>query len=691
MCREGSGFVAAYGGVLLCLQAGKEAFGMYQALYRKWRPKTFSEVVGQAHITDTLQRQVAEGRTAHAYLFTGTRGTGKTTCARILAKAINCRHPVDGAPCNCCDACRGIDEGTLLDVTELDAASNSGVDYVRALREEAVYTPAVLQKRVYIIDEVHMLTREAFNALLKILEEPPAHLVFILATTELHKVPATILSRCQRFSFKRILPRDIEEHLLHVAQAENIPLTADGAEILARMANGALRDALSLLDQCRVADGALDSRAVLDVLGLAGSVQTVHLMRHILARDSGQTLALFDQLYRDGKDVSALLGELLDLSRDLTMVQAAPEGAASLLTGVYDRKTLTALGQGESMHRFLYLTSTLQRCCSTIADSYHPRTEAELCLLRLCDESLSGDLDALVQRVEHLEQQLQNGVVTASAPSPTPAAKTVPASRPSRPASARAAAATPTAAQTVPATVRQEDPAPSYHDFEEPPLPEEPPLREEERIGRERVFDIREDTVPVRSIPPVRETAAAPVPTPRSAPAPAAEAAPASSGADTAIWGQLIDHYKGRLPVNHRVFLNMASGALEDDCLTVYCNNDFVRDSLDHPSVVSVLQEVTSGAVGHSVRVQMTVGKAPASGGGAPRRTRVTPMPAPAPAPASTPAAVPAAPRASVAPAPKPQPAAPAQTPPWEEPSAAKDKLDEIMDSAQKLDHFKIK
>ena len=187
---------------------------MYQALYRKWRPKTFSQVVGQDHITGTLQRQVAEGRTAHAYLFTGTRGTGKTTCARILAKAVNCLHPEDGAPCNQCEACRGIDSGSLLDVTELDAASNSRVDDIRELLSESVYTPTVLKKRVYIIDEVHMLSTQAFNALLKTIEEPPEHLMFILATTELHKVPATILSRCQRFTFKRILPRDMEKHLL---------------------------------------------------------------------------------------------------------------------------------------------------------------------------------------------------------------------------------------------------------------------------------------------------------------------------------------------------------------------------------------------------------------------------------------------------------------------------------------------
>ena len=372
---------------------------MYQALYRKWRPKTFSEVVGQAHITSTLQRQVAEGRVGHAYLFTGTRGTGKTTCARILAKAVNCQHPVDGAPCGECDACRGIDSGTLLDVTELDAASNNGVDQVRALREEAVYTPSVLKKRVYIIDEVHMLSIAAFNALLKILEEPPEHLLFILATTELHKVPATILSRCQRFSFKRLLPRDIQRQLLHIAQAEQIDLSPDGAELLSRMANGAMRDALSLLDQCRAIEGTIDSAAVLEVLGLAGAAQTVQLMRCVLEQRSGDALALFDQLYRGGKDVAALLSELSDLARDMTVLKAAPDGGSALLTGLYDRKTLSELADDRPMTRFLYLTDTLQQCCAALPDSIRPRTDAELCLLKLCDETLSGDLTALCERV----------------------------------------------------------------------------------------------------------------------------------------------------------------------------------------------------------------------------------------------------------------------------------------------------
>ena len=299
---------------------------MYLALYRKWRPKTFSDVIGQSHITQTLRKQVAEGRTSHAYLFTGTRGTGKTTCAKILAKAVNCEHPMDGDPCCQCPSCVGIENGSFLDVLELDAASNNGVDQVRALRDEAIYAPANVKKRVYIVDEVHMLSTPAFNALLKILEEPPEHLMFILATTELHKVPATILSRCQRFSFKRITPQDIAARLLYVAGQEQIDLTADGAELLSRLADGALRDGLSLLDQCAAVGGTVDSRAVLEALGLAGNLQTAQLMEFILSRDAKGALLQLDQLYQGGKDVGAVLGELSTLVRDLLLRRTAPEG-----------------------------------------------------------------------------------------------------------------------------------------------------------------------------------------------------------------------------------------------------------------------------------------------------------------------------------------------------------------------------
>ena len=599
---------------------------MYQALYRKWRPKTFSEVVGQAHITSTLQRQVAEGRVGHAYLFTGTRGTGKTTCARILAKAVNCEHPVDGAPCGVCDACRGIDNGTLLDVTELDAASNNGVDQVRALREEAVYTPSVLKKRVYIIDEVHMLSIAAFNALLKILEEPPEHLLFILATTELHKVPATILSRCQRFSFKRLLPRDIQQQLLYIAGEEQIDLSPDGAELLARMANGAMRDALSLLDQCRAVEGVIDSRAVLEVLGLAGAAQTVQLMRCVLEQRTGDALALFDQLYRSGKDVAALLSELSDLARDMTVMKAAPEGGSALLTGLYDRKTLAELSGQLPMRRFLYLTDTLQQCCAALPDSIRPRTDAELCLLKLCDETLSGDLTALAERVAALEE---SGLCAA------PAAAKQAAPRPAQPV------------EQPPIETR----------YEAPPPPEE--------YG-ERVFDIPDEAPPSPPPKPAR-----PAPVQSAADTPSAAAA---AGGDTAVWDRLIDHYKGRLSVKDRVFLNMAAGVVEGDCLTVLCQNDFVKASLDHPAVLSVLREVTAGELGHPVRVRLEVGSVPKSGA----KTAAKPVSAAkkaAPVPQETPAPSVSAPAAD--------------TPPWEDTKA--DALDELAAKGQQLEHFKIK
>ena len=300
---------------------------MYQALYRKWRPKTFDDVVGQTHITETLKHQVQTGRLSHAYLFIGTRGTGKTTCAKILAKAVNCENPVNGNPCNRCAACRGIDDGSVLDVVELDAASNNGVDNVRALRDEAVFSPANVKKRVYIIDEVHMLSTSAFNALLKILEEPPEHLMFILATTELHKVPATILSRCQRHSFKRIPAEQIAARLRYVAGQEQIDLQDDAAALLARLADGGMRDALTLLDQCSGSEH-VTTEVVLSAMGLAGHLRTAELLRCIAAGDTAQALVLFRQLWQDGKDPSALLDELSVLLRDVLMQTVAPRGGA---------------------------------------------------------------------------------------------------------------------------------------------------------------------------------------------------------------------------------------------------------------------------------------------------------------------------------------------------------------------------
>ena len=343
---------------------------MYQALYRKWRPRTFDDVVGQSHITDTLKRQVATGRLSHAYLFTGTRGTGKTTCAKILARAVNCEHPVDGNPCNQCPSCLGIESGSILDVLELDAASNNGVDQVRALRDEAVYTPAAVRKRVYIVDEVHMLSTAAFNALLKILEEPPEHLMFILATTELHKVPATIKSRCQQFSFKRILPGDIAARLAYVAREEGIELRGEGASLLARLADGGLRDALSLLDQCAGPSGPIGEQEVLDALGLAGNLETARLMEQLGGGDTAGALETLARLYGAGKDVGSLLGELSALTRDLLIRKTAPQGGAALLTGGYDENTMRRLSNQFQTARLVQMLGLLQ---TTIARSVPQR------------------------------------------------------------------------------------------------------------------------------------------------------------------------------------------------------------------------------------------------------------------------------------------------------------------------------
>ena len=569
---------------------------MYQALYRKWRPKVFSDVIGQEHITETLKKQVAEGRTSHAYLFTGTRGTGKTTCAKILAKAVNCEHPVNGDPCCQCPSCVGLENGSFLDVLELDAASNNGVDQVRALRDEAIYAPANVKKRVYIVDEVHMLSTAAFNALLKILEEPPAHLMFILATTELHKVPATILSRCQRYSFKRILPKDIAKRLTYVAQQEQIDLTPDGAELLSRLADGALRDGLSLLDQCAAAGGTVDSRAVLEVLGLAGNLQTAQLMQDILDRNAQAALLLLNELYAGGKDVGAVLGELSTLTRDLLLRKTAPEGGAALLSGGFDSATLDKLGKGVPANRFLYLASTLQKAAADLYYSADRRTDAELCLLRLCDESLCGDLTALKNRVTRLEDALERGAEIRTAVKQSVAAAEPPQAA-EKPAPRPAKAAPPPA----------EDPPP----WDELPLPEEPPMREE---PGERVFDIPADAVPVRPAAPQAPAVRESVPQRQSASIPAApKASPSAASAVSGgnWWRSLAENCKGQLPPMYRAFLELCGGALAGNQVTVYAPDEITLNRLDNDRVRGILAAEAEKASGQAVRILFQVGEAP--------------------------------------------------------------------------------
>ena len=566
---------------------------MYQALYRKWRPKTFADVVGQSHITETLRRQVAEDRLSHAYLFTGTRGTGKTTCAKILAKAVNCRHPVNGDPCNQCDACLGIDNGSMLDVLELDAASNNGVDHVRALRDEAIYSPANVRYRVYIVDEVHMLSTAAFNALLKILEEPPAHLIFILATTELHKVPATILSRCQRFAFKRIQPGDIAQRLRYVAAREGMTLTEDAAELLARLSDGALRDALSLLDQCS-GGGEINAEHVLDVLGLAGNLQTARLMESILSRDTQAALLLLDELYRGGKDVSALLGELSTLARDLLIRSTAPEGGAALLSGGYDTAAMDRLSAGVTPARLLHITARLQDTLAALPLSANRRTDGELCLMRLCDESLCGDLTALAARVARLEE---GGL---------PAASGQPAGRQQTASAARSPEK-----NSAPAEPRREKPAAPAVDAP-PPWEDPAPIGGDAPPWEEPVSDSRDSRPPLddRDAPPPDDGDAPPPadtePAPAARPAPvqtaSAPAAAPSGGSD--IWNRLIERYKDQVMPMYQFMLDDARGTLEGDLLTVRCGDDLTLESLDCEAVTEVLRSVTGDYLGRPVRVR---------------------------------------------------------------------------------------
>ena len=395
----------------------------YQALYRKYRPQTFDDVVGQLAITQTLKTQLQNGQLSHAYLFTGSRGTGKTSCAKILAKAVNCENPQDGNPCNCCPSCRTIDSGACMDVLEIDAASNNGVDNVRDLRDDAVYTPSQVKMRVYIIDEVHMLSISAFNALLKIIEEPPAHLLFILATTELHKVPATILSRCQRFAFRRISQEDIAARLQFVAYQENIDLEESAARVLSRMADGGMRDALSLLDQCAAATvGELNADRVYACLGIAGQQKAAEMMAYIARHDTQKLLTLFNRLYAEGKDLAAMLDELACLARDLLVLQTAPGAGVSMLSGVAEGREAAALAKMISGGELVRMMSLLQQTLAGFTRSSSRRMDAELCLINMCQPALSLDAQSLNARLTRLEEKIATGAFVAAAPAATPAA-----------------------------------------------------------------------------------------------------------------------------------------------------------------------------------------------------------------------------------------------------------------------------
>ena len=436
---------------------------MYQVLYRKWRPRTFSEVVGQPHVTDTLKNEVCSGRLAHAYLFVGSRGTGKTTCAKILSRAVNCLHPAGGDPCGECELCRGIDSGSIFDVVEIDAASNNGVDNIRELRTEASFTPARAKYRVYIIDEVHMLSAGAFNALLKTLEEPPEHVIFILATTEVHKLPATILSRCQRFDFRRITPEDIAGRLLEVAKEEGISLTEPAALLIGRLADGALRDALSLLDRCAVAGGELTEEAVAKIAGVAGRDYLFALSEALCRHDAAAALEAVGRLHADSVDMRRLCEELIGHFRNLMLIKVAgePRGLVICSDGEYARMQETA--QSFTAEEIIYILNECAACLDRLGRVMNRRSEMEILLIRLCAgaKETKQDIAALSARIARLEQGQAAGV-PAAAPRPAEP-KPEPQKKPG----------------AVPKPEPQPQKEPERAEREEPPLPEPPPLPED--------------------------------------------------------------------------------------------------------------------------------------------------------------------------------------------------------------------
>ncbi len=415
---------------------------MYRALYRTWRPQTFSDVVGQQHITNTLQNELKANKLAHAYLFTGSRGTGKTSCAKILAKAVNCENLQDGNPCNECEVCKGIDSGAILDVVEIDAASNNGVDNIRDLRDEANYTPVRAKYRVYIIDEVHMLSVGAFNALLKTLEEPPEHVKFVLATTEVHKLPATILSRCQRFDFKRIEPEDIAFQLNKVASGEGFTVDPEAASLIAKVADGGMRDALSLLDQCAGQSSSVTAELVSSVAGLTGHDHLFALADCVKTNDCARALSIINDLHSSSCDMERLCTQLIDHYRNLMIIRSVKDCAGLIVCTAAELKQLEEQAMSYTLEHIMHILGVLEATCANLRKGLNRRVETEMAFVRLCTPNLDSSVDAILKRVGELEKAVRTGAVApvqqSSAPAPTDSATPTPAvpAAPQQPATA---------------------------------------------------------------------------------------------------------------------------------------------------------------------------------------------------------------------------------------------------------------
>ena len=467
---------------------------MYRVLYRKWRPQTFSDVAGQPHITDTLMNEVRENRLAHAYLFTGSRGTGKTSCAKILSKAINCLNPVNGNPCNECEICKGIDNGSVLDVVEIDAASNRGIDDIRALREESAFTPAQAKFRVYIIDEVHMLTIEAFNALLKTLEEPPEHIVFILATTEVQKLPSTILSRCQRFDFRRISVDSIVGRLKYVAEKEQVTIDDSAAMLIARIADGGMRDALSIFDRCLSISENVDTTVVSDAAGIMSKDYLFTLSYAFKAKDTSKALYIIDELHNSSCDTERLCTELTNHFRSLLIIKSVKKPEDILVGTNEELEELKKLSAQFSIEEILNIMNILSSAIAAIKATQNRRIETEMAIIKICSPESSTDVSALFARIAELEEKLNKLSTGQLVVNAQPAQTTTysPA-----PVATKTEQVAPTEKTVDLSALEFEDDSDEYDNFDSydvPPPPSDAPVFDSEPVFDEPPFDIGQNS-----------------------------------------------------------------------------------------------------------------------------------------------------------------------------------------------------
>lgn len=524
---------------------------MYQVLYRKYRPKVFSDVYGQDHVTSTLKNEIKNGRVSHAYLFTGSRGTGKTTCAKILAKAVNCEHNVDGEPCNECEVCKGLDNGSIYDVVEIDAASNNGVDNIRELRDETNYAPSRGKYRVYIIDEVHMLSTGAFNALLKTLEEPPAHVIFILATTEVHKLPATILSRCQRFDFKRIQPETMAIRLKEVAGLEGLSLDDDAAVLIARIADGALRDGLSILDQCAGRSKEINSDLVSEVAGLAGREAMYKLSDCIANSDSNTAMSIISDLYQNSFDMERLCVEMINHFRNFLVAKTVRKSRELIICTDDEYNTILEASKEFTVESIVFALDLFQNTLVTIKGGASARIEVEMAFIKLCEPRMDESIASLLDRVSKLENAIKSGVKVQPTQTAVPAPKEeyIPKDEPKPQPKAE------------PTPVPMPEPEPT-------PVEEEPPVQEQQ---------------PVVETPPVEHKTTPPVANPNET-------------VEFTQWGDFMDVlHRTNIPLFG--VLSGSKGYVRGEFFLLDSPNPAVRDFIKLPihskSIKAALLEVT--------------------------------------------------------------------------------------------------